>query len=106
MTVEDRKEENMDTKAGMLCTCCYQKDGHKDRCPLKPRDDGKIPVLLLGLNGGGPWMMFATNEDLTGVLATVLETVDEAIANEDEYTVKFKYMTQKEIDALPDFPGW
>jgi hypothetical protein len=61
---------------------------------------------MLGLNGGGPYMICSTHEDLSHFLDGILETADEAIANRDEYIIKLKYMTPEEIENLPEFPGW
>ena len=66
----------------------------------------EILVLKLGLNGLGPWMMFPFNEDMTGLLATIRDLQEDVIANDDELTIRYAKMTQKEIDDTGEFPGW
>lgn len=73
--------------------------------PVKDAE-AKILVLKLGLNGRGPWMMFPFNEDMTGLLTTVKELQEDVIANDDELTIRYAQMTQKEIDDASEFPGW
>lgn len=93
------------TNAGKWCSYCSTKDGHTDGC-IKGPVVTKVTVLKLGLNGLGPWMMFPVNEDLSGLLTTIQELAPDVEANDDELTIKYARMTQKEIDDAGEFPGW
>lgn len=59
---------------------------------------------IIQLNGCGNWMYCGQEiDELLSCLRAELEAGD---AGEFEYLVSQRYFSQKELDEMPEFPGW